>query len=240
VASVWAVGDIHGQSRHLEALLAALPRQPEDTTVFLGDYLDRGPDSARVVARVLAESDVRPDQTILLWGNHEDLAAAHFGLPTPSSFEYDPLDWFNNGGIEAMASYGVPRDEAATAPCPPDLRRLFERLRTFWRPSASQFPDLAHVIFVHAGLLPGQQPEEAHGDVLLWVRDEFLKVTDPSGRLVVHGHTPVKALAPQTDKIGIDTGAVYGGPLTALELPERQVFQADGDGRVRSWMLPFA
>lgn len=233
MASVWAIGDVHGESGMLDALLDALPRQTGDVTVFLGDYIDRGPDSAAVVRRVLAEYDAAPHKTVLLWGNHEDMAASHFRLEAPSHFEYDPYDWFHNGGIQAMESYGYRKPELFVVPCPPDLERLFRLLQPFWRPPQATFPDLAHVIYVHAGVLPNQEPEDATGEILLWIRDDFLHVHDLSGRFVVHGHTPVTRVRVLPDKIGIDTGAVFGGVLTALQLPERRLFQADHKGHVR-------
>ena len=238
--SVWAIGDIHGQLAKLEKLLSALPRQAGDTTVFLGDYLDRGPDSAGVVRRVLAEYDAAPDRIVLLWGNHEDLAAANFGLPRPSTFQYDALDWFRNGGDAALQSWEIYGADQFTAACPPDLARLLSLTQTFWRPPAEAFPDLAHVIYVHAGVVPGEQPEEASGNTLLWIREDFLNYRDRSGRLVVHGHTPFKDVRVRPDKIGIDTGAVYGGSLTALQLPERRVYQIDPAGRIIDWELPLA
>jgi serine/threonine protein phosphatase 1 len=237
MASVWAIGDVHGESAKLEALLAALPRQEGDWTVFLGDYIDRGPDSAAVVRRVLAEYDAAPDRTVLLWGNHEDMAAAHFGFDAPSHFEYDPYDWFRNGGIAALESYGMSTPGLLTAPAPPDLARLFPLLRPYWR-VPDPTPDLAPYVFVHAGVLPGEQPEESPGEVLLWVRDEFLYAYDPSGRVVVHGHTPVNQVRVQPDKIGIDTGAFFGGPLTALQLPERRIYQATGGAVVTVADIP--
>jgi serine/threonine protein phosphatase 1 len=228
-ASVWTIGDVHGEYEKLARLLEALPRTEEDYTVFVGDFIDRGPDSKSVVARVLKEYDAAPDRTILLWGNHEDMAAANFGwINTPSSFEYDPYDWFRNGGLQAMESYGLKPPEVFTSECPPDLWRLFGLLKTYWRAPKDRFPELENCIWVHAGILPAQQPEEANGDVLLWVREEFLNYIDLSGRLVIHGHTPFKTVRVLPDKIGIDTGAVFGGLLTALQMPERKLYQSDG------------
>jgi serine/threonine protein phosphatase 1 len=235
MASVWAVGDVHGEAAKLESLLGALPRGDADTTVFLGDFIDRGPDSAAAVRRVLQEHDAAPERTILLWGNHEDLAAEHFRIPGPSGLAYDPYDWFRNGGKHAMASWGVTGIDLFTAPCPDDLRRLFGLLRLFWR---SQDPLLGAYVWVHAGVPPGKRPEEGPSHDLVWIREGFLDVEDPSGRVVVHGHTPSREVRVRCDKIGIDTGAVYGGPLTALQLPERRIFQADGRGRVASFDLP--
>lgn len=238
MASVWTIGDVHGEYEKLAVLLEKLPRKDDDFTVFVGDFIDRGPDSKGVVERVLNEYDAAPDRTVLLWGNHEDMAAANFGWEdTPSSFEYDPYDWFRNGGLQAMESYGVKPPEVFEMDCPNDLWRLFGLLKTFWRAPADTFPELSHCLWVHAGILPGQQPEEANGDVLLWVREEFLNYFDPSGRLVIHGHTPFKTVRVLPDKIGIDTGAVFNGLLTALQLPERRIYQSDGK-RVISMDLP--
>ena len=238
MASVWAIGDVHGQLGMLEALLSALPRGPQDVTVFLGDYIDRGPDSAGVVRRALAEQDAAPERTVLLWGNHEDMAASHFRFPAPSGYDYDPSDWFRNGGVQALESYGLQRPDLFMAPCPEDLARLFPRLRLFWRPGEDAEPALAPYILVHAGIPPGRVPEDAPQDTLLWIRNEFLNVFDPSGRIVVHGHTPFDAVRVRPDKIGIDTGAAYGGLLTALQLPERRIYQTDATGIVEASDLP--
>ena len=237
MASVWAIGDIHGQINHLTTLLEALPRQPGDLTLFIGDYIDRGPDSAAVVRRVLEEYDAAPENTILLWGNHEDMAVTRFpdcGIKAPSGLEYDPYDWYRNGGIEAMQSFGYTPPELFTAPCPADLKRLFGLLTVFWRPPMDRFPELSHCIYVHAGVLPGITPERSSGEVMLWIREDFLDYYDDSGRLVIHGHTPFRSVRVQPDKMGIDTGAAYGGPLTALQLPERRIYQSDGTGYVDS------
>jgi serine/threonine protein phosphatase 1 len=167
------------------------------------------------------------------------MAAEHYGFLRPSSYSYDPFDWYRNGGVQAMASFGYEPNtrELFSAPCPEPLERLFGLLQTFWRPPAARFPTLSHVICVHAGVLPGMQPEESTGDTLLWVREEFLDAYDDSGRLVIHGHTPFRGVRVQPDKIGIDTGAAYGGLLTALQMPERRVYQSNADGKVASFDL---
>lgn len=236
--SVWAIGDIHGKLSMLETLLEALPRGEKDYTVFIGDYIDRGEDSAGVVRRVLAEYDARPAQTVLLWGNHEDMAASYYGIPAPSNYTYDPYDWFANGGIAALESFGMVKPDLFTAPCPTELKRLFSLLKPYWKAPQYRFPEMVDYIWVHAGLKVGQLPEDAGGDVLLWIREEFLEAFDPSGRVVIHGHTPMKDVIRLPDKIGIDTGAVYGGKLSAVQLPENQVFQVDQEGYVSRFPLP--
>lgn len=240
MASVWAIGDVHGEAGKLNKLLDALPRGPEDYTVFLGDYIDRGQDSAGAVRRALAEYDAAPERTILLWGNHEDMAAAHYSFKRPSSFEYDPFDWYRNGGIEAMKSFGYDIPDLFRADCPPEFARLFGVLQTYWKAPEEVFPDLAHCLWVHAGVLPDKPVEELTGDTLLWIRQDFLYYPDRLGRLVIHGHTPVRAPRVEPDKIGIDTGAVFGGPLTALQMPERVIYQTKEGGGVESGPLPEA
>ena len=231
--SLYAIGDIHGQRGQLDALLAALPRESGDFTVFLGDYIDRGADSRGVVRRILAEYDAAPDRTILLWGNHEDMAAGNYGFYAPSLLAYDPFDWLRNGGLTALQSWGLAPPEAFRADCPDELARLFPLLRTFYRGSDSGIAGLETFLFVHAGILPEQEPEDTPGETLLWVREAFLDSFDPYvRRIVVHGHTPFPVVRAHPDKIGIDTGAVRGGPLTALRLPERTLYQAEEDGSV--------
>ncbi len=238
MASVYVIGDIHGESAMLANLLAALPRTSGDHTVFLGDYIDRGSDSAGVVRRVLAEHDAAPDRTVLLWGNHEDMAAFNFRIPHPTGLEYDGWDWFRNGGTVAMQSFGVEMPDAVRAPCPPELHRLFGRLQTFYRGADTGIPGMEPYLFVHAGILPGREPENTDGETLLWVREPFLDGYDPSGRIVVHGHTPYKTVRVLPDKIGLDTGAFRGGVLPCLQLPERVLYQVDHDGKVTVSELP--
>lgn len=238
MASVWAIGDIHGEGMKLGALLDFLPRGEGDFTIFLGDYIDRGKSSAQVVKRVLAEYDEAPERTIALWGNHEDMASAYFDGTHPTQLEYDPFDWFRNGGMTAMESWGWRPPLVFGADCPADLARLFTVLRTFYKGSDTGIPGLEPFLFVHAGILPNEEPETANGETLLWVREEFLNSYNPSGRIVVHGHTPFETVRVHPDKIGIDTGAVRGGPLTALRLPERALYQVDNSGGVTVSHLP--
>jgi serine/threonine protein phosphatase 1 len=222
MGSVWAIGDVHGQAGLLEKLLAALPRAPGDTTVFLGDYIDRGPDSKEVIEIALAQ-----ENAVLLWGNHEDMAAFALGEPWPSLFDYDPYDWYQNGGWDTCTSLGLSREDAFRKVCPAHLLALFERLETFWRDPATG------AIFVHAGVPPGVRPEDCDVDILLWDR-ENLNRFDPSGRVFICGHTPQLSGRPlvKPDKLCLDTGAAYGGPLSALQWPERNLYQSFSGGKV--------
>lgn len=217
--SIFAIGDIHGEREKLEKLLAVLPRTDADTTVFLGDALDRGPDCAGVVRRLMAEYDAAPDRTILLWGNHEDMAASHFNHPAaPQSCEYDIYDWFKNGAFETLASYGLYKPECFLADCPSELDHYFSLLRLFWR-------DTDGTVYVHVGVAPWSMPEETDVQTLLWTRS-YLTIPQPEGRLLVHGHTPYPVPDIGKNRIGVDTGACRGGTLTAVQLPERIFHQA--------------
>ncbi len=222
MGSIWAIGDVHGQAGLLQKLLDALPREPGDTTVFLGDYIDRGPDSKEVIEIALAQ-----ENSVLLWGNHEDMAAFALGEPWPSLIDYDPSDWFQNGGWETCASLNLSREDAFRRVCPAHLLALFERLETFWRDPQTG------AIFVHAGVPPGVRPEDCDAETLLWDR-ENLKRHDPSGRIFVCGHTPQLSGRPlvKSDKICLDTGAAYGGPLSALQWPMRNLYQSHPGGKV--------
>ena len=220
--SIWAIGDVHGQAAMLEELLGALPRTPNDTTVFLGDYLDLGPDSKRVVEIALEQQGA-----ILLWGNHEDMAAFSLGEPYPSRIGYDPVDWYRNGGWETCESYDLKPEDALPTTCPEALKTLFSRLQTFW-----QDPQTG-IYFVHAGIPPGKSPENCDAETLLWDRESLGRL-DKSGRFYVCGHTPQREGRPWVlpDKICLDTAAAYGGPLSALQLPERNLYQSFPDGHV--------
>jgi len=232
--AVWAIGDIHGQARLLDALLAELPRSPGDYTVFLGDYIDRGPDSPRVVERVLAEYDRDPGRTILLWGNHEVAAAGYFHRPNPLQWAPAGPMWPPKSFLTTLRSFGIAPSLVNSDPCPELLDRLFGLLRTYWRCTA---PGLEHVLFVHAGVPPGARPEEADPGVLVSIRKEFTAVEDPSGRLIVFGHTTYEKVFQRVDKIGIDTGAGSGGALSALQLPAMRCYTADPEGSVKSLSL---
>jgi serine/threonine protein phosphatase 1 len=199
-----AIGDIHGMADQLDALLAQVP--DDGMLVFLGDYLDRGPQVPRVLARLLALEGERP--CVFLRGNHEALALASL---VDGNIDMERV-WLQNGGTATLKSYrwALPDDHVA----------FLLRTQTMYLT-----PDYC---FVHAGLRPGAPPEATSDHDRLWIREPFLSADYDWGRLVVHGHTPTPNALPDVrpNRINIDTGAVYGGPLTALLLPERQFFYA--------------
>lgn len=219
---LYAIGDVHGCDDLLAAThqriaddLAADP--PADhRIVHIGDYVDRGRHSDRVVARLaaLAASDPR---VLCLRGNHEQML-----LDFLADAEEAAPRFLANGGRETLASYGVAfaRDpeRPGYAHLAADLRAaLPERERAFLDalPLTLRFGDF---LFVHAGIRPGVALEAQAPRDLIWIRREFLDDASDHGVVVVHGHTPVERAEPRPNRINIDTGAVFTGRLTCLAL----------------------
>jgi len=194
-----AIGDIHGLAQTLERLLARLPK--EGVLVFLGDYIDRGPSSKAVVERLLALEKER--ECVFLRGNHEAMA-----LDAIDGDLEAQIAWQRNGGLPTLDSYDYD--------IPDDHLDFLRRTRPYFL--TEQY------IFVHGGLEPGKQPEEMQEPEMVWMREPFLSSDYDWGRLVIHGHTPIGNARPDIhpNRINLDTGAIYGGKLTALVLPQRR------------------
>jgi len=228
---LYAVGDIHGCLPKLEALLEALPLEPGDRLVFLGDYVDRGSHARGVVERLIALQDEWP--CTFLIGNHESMFLDFIGW---KGEWYDKGEYFlANGGIETLLSYGV-RDfdgvERKGLDLPEAHRRFFEGLVPWHRDG--------RYLFVHAGLgvpeLGLEDVEAARARAkpadLLWNRMSG-DLRHLLGVTLVYGHSPDPTLRVRWNapwSIGIDTGAVYGGPLTAIALPSERIFQVGDEG----------
>jgi serine/threonine protein phosphatase 1 len=224
---LYAIGDIHGCADKLDALLASLPLATGDRLVFLGDYVDRGPDSRGVVDRLVALSDTVPCTFLL--GNHESMFLDALGWRGPSWFGADVF--LANGGDATLASYGWAGDGL---PKPGELV-LPPRHEAFFRSLRLSYADGAYV-FVHAGigrgLTRGSDADwalrHARVEELLWDRASA-DLAHELGVTIVYGHTPRPDFSVRWNlpySIGIDTGAVYGGFLTALRLPDETIFQA--------------
>ncbi len=239
---IYAIGDIHGQHAMLCDLLTkliALPLLAEDTVVFLGDYIDRG-ENARAVIETLLQWKDQHANTIFLRGNHEQLMLdANADASDPALRAQLTLVWLQNGGAETLLSYEPPgfQDWCETVnysllriPAGPltDFKSSFTHWlevipQAHWEFLRSTQMDYVtpRYHFVHAGLLPPGRTWESEGwtiDPRLWVREPFLSSrADFDGRIVVFGHTPQRKGRPliHRNKIGLDTGAAFGGPLTA-------------------------
>lgn len=217
---IYAVGDVHGLSERLADLhgriaadLAARP-VAAPLLIHVGDYVDRGPDSAGVIARLRA-GPIPGLPTINLMGNHEAMMLAALA-PGPSSAA---LHWLDNGGDKALQAWGLSPNAAAVT----WRSRLPDGVEAFLRGLPLRHQQGPYV-FVHAGLRPGVPLAEQTPQDMLWIRAQFLNhdgdlgLPDAPGVVVVHGHTPMPAPEIRPYRISIDTGAVIGGPLTCLVL----------------------
>lgn len=217
---VYAFGDIHGCVDLLRNALAVidedLGRNPVDRAieVFLGDYIDRGPQSSQTLDLLIERSRTR--ETVCLKGNHE----AYFldVLRDPSKV----ADWRQIGGLRTLMSYGI---NPPLNPTAAERTDLIGTLRELMPSSHLQFlrglkPSFTcgDFYFVHAGVRPGIPLREQQETDLLWIRDEFLKSEANFGKFVVHGHTPVEAPDIRPNRINIDTGAYATGNLTLLSI----------------------
>lgn len=218
---VYAVGDIHGRRDLLDELLdavaadAAGSRATRRVVVFLGDYVDRGPDARAVVER-LAAGPPPGFEWIALRGNHEE-----FMLSFLVDRSLGPA-WMRNGGRETVSSYLGPR---ADLDDPAALQRaLLAALPEHHRAFMNALP-LTHeegdYLFVHAGIRPGVGLHHQAAEDLLWIRSDFLASRANHGKVVVHGHSVELAPVVRANRIGIDTGAYATGHLTALVLEGR-------------------
>ncbi|MGG5811083.1 metallophosphoesterase [Falsiroseomonas sp. CW058] len=211
---IYAVGDSHGCAERLEELHARIADDMEDRPVdqallvHLGDYVDRGPDSAGVLAR-LRDSPVPGVATINLVGNHEQMMLA--ALAPRASQEVVGF-WLDNGGGATLESYGAdPRDRRGWAAAVPagDLALL-----RALRPSFG----MGGYFFAHAGVRPDVPLDRQDVMDLAWIREPFLSWRGRLPAVVVHGHTPAEGPEVLPHRIGIDTGAVFGGALTCAVL----------------------
>jgi len=232
MARFFVIGDIHGCAQELDALLAALSLAPGDTVAFVGDYLDRGLQSRVVIDRLLDLERQPGLTTVFLKGNHEDMCLSYLGRAGSWGEA-----WCLNGGAATLRSYGidarVPGDEVAQRLPPAHLAFLEHLVPAYFAEG--------HLL-VHAGIRPGVPWEMQDEEDLFWIREEFILNAHTLSQTVVFGHTPQRSvLVDLPYKIGIDTGCVYGGMLTALELHERRLWQVRlGERTVRESALPAA
>jgi len=224
-ARAYAIGDIHGRLDLLNELLAKIEAEvasrPQRRTwaVFLGDLIDRGPESAGVIERLRTwrPAHVRP---VFLAGNHEEvflsiLAGNAAILP----------NWLKFGGAECAASYGVDPDLLRRVEDEEAISLLRAKVPRAHREFLESFADtfaFGDYLFVHAGIRPGVAIEEQDPADLRWIRDHFLNDAQDHGCVVVHGHTISRGVDERSNRIGIDTGAYRSGVLTALAIEDAE------------------
>ena len=217
---IYAVGDIHGRADLLKEKFAVIDadiaRNPigRPIEVFLGDYIDRGPQSAHTLDLLIERGLHR--ETVLLKGNHEAFLLEV--LRDPAKLE----DWRQFGGLQTLMSYGIqPMLNPDSAERADLIRALTEvmpnhhlKLLESLKPSFV----CGDFFFVHAGVRPGIPLREQQENDLLWIRNEFLDSDENFGKFIVHGHTPVQKPDVRPNRINIDTGAYATGNLTLLTI----------------------
>jgi len=221
----YAIGDIHGHLDLLDGLLAQIFADeqarsgPKGEIIFLGDLINRGPQSAQVIDRLIALKAQRPETRFLL-GNHEEL------FLTALDGNREAIRFLDRvGGAETILSYGIPRETYDAA----DYAALSDLLQAAVPPEHREFLDSfedmiveGDYVFVHAGVRPGIPLKRQRPGDLRWIREEFLGESGKNdapvipGMVVVHGHTIFENIVELPGRIGLDTGAYRSGILSAM------------------------
>lgn len=220
--NIYVIPDIHGCLHALheaEGRIAADRDEAQDTAiiVYLGDYVDRGPDSAGVIEHLI-EGSIAKAHRIMLCGNHDQIFHAVLCA------QADPRGWLSLGGRETLRSYGMYDADIHRLSASP--RKLAEAVRSHVPDSHKLFLKLLPVaarigprhIFVHAGLYPGRPLDRQTDEHMMWIREPFLTDGPQMPMMVVHGHTIVREPEFREDRIGLDTGAFMSGRLTVLRI----------------------
>ena len=218
---VYAIGDIHGRLDLLTELLEIVKEdmlahpKPLNTIVFLGDYIDRGPDSASVI-NFLSELSIPDVDCILLMGNHEKymIDLLHGTVPVET--------WFRNGGLSTLQSYGIEiqssDDHNNIKTLQSEMKKkvperhwdFLSNLKTYW--------ELGSIFFAHAGINPTRPLDQQNDQDLMWIREKFLNSERDHGALIVHGHTPRSEPELLRNRINVDTLAWQSNHLTTVAL----------------------
>jgi serine/threonine protein phosphatase 1 len=223
---IYAVGDVHGRADLLDQVLsridADLAGDPNcrPVQVFLGDYVDRGPSSCGVLDRLIKRS--RTHEIVCLKGNHESYVLEF--LRNPAILD----DWRMFGGLQTLQSYGLRPSLNADSTEQVELAMALDASlpnhhRAFLGSLSPSFI-CGDFFFVHAGVKPGIQLEQQQEEDLLWIRDDFLLCEEDFGKMIVHGHTPVRDPDIRHNRINIDTGAYTTGRLTCLIIEGDEIF----------------
>jgi len=219
---VYAIGDIHGRNDLLNSVLGKIAaddsaRGPANTQIiFLGDLVDRGPDSAGVIETAMALRASGKNVRFLM-GNHEEIFLSACRKRDPKVTRY----FLRIGGEATLLSYPIPRAEYIDL----DMEQLTERLATLVPESHLEFVEgfedqiiIGDYAFVHAGIRPGVPLSEQKPSDLRWIREEFVSQRGDLEKVIVYGHTIYQEVDERGSRIGIDTGAYDSGKLTALAL----------------------
>lgn len=235
--TIYAIGDIHGHRDKLEGVIDLIDRDggAQAQTVFIGDYVDRGPDSRGVIDLILAGQGGGRDW-IALCGNHDRLFLNYLDRgATHDARVKSGVSWLHErlGGIATLASYGVDAHAdmtgadlaAAARAAVPQAHRDFLRDLPLWHAAPGH-------LFVHAGIRPGVALADQSEDDLCWIRHEFLNDPRTHPWLVVHGHTALDAATHHGNHVNLDSGAGYGRPISAAVFEDDACWLLTENGRL--------
>ncbi len=201
----YIIGDVHGCRDMLEEMLSIIPWNTEkDNLIFIGDYIDRGNDSKGVID-ILIKLMESSSNVQCLMGNHESLFLEYFYGRNEHAF-------LINGGVATLNSYRI----NGKILIPPEHISFIRSLKTIF--------ELDDYYIVHAGLMPGIEMEKQSVKDKLWIREDFIFSDYDFGKKVIFGHTPFPSPYVVANKIGLDTGAVFGNKLTCIELPDEKFY----------------
>ena len=211
--------DIHGEfDTFLDLYQKIKIDESKDKLIFLGDYIDRGNKSFELIEFLISLKSVYEDRIIFLKGNHEDMMLKYLYhlniLNNYREFHHDHNIWFSNGGFQTIKSYNKNGFDLSKNEMPETHRKFYDDL--------DLYHETEDFIFVHAGLNKNFDLIDQDENDLMWIRNKFISDSFDFGKTIVFGHTVRKDFTVYKDdfKIGIDTGLVYGGKLTCLELPK--------------------
>jgi len=242
-SDIYAVADIHGRADLLEVLLrhiatVAEERRSKPIVIFLGDLIDRGPQSPAVLDLVASTLELYPGSQLIL-GNHDFyLRSLLRGELSPA----DAVNWMDWGGVATLSAYSrrpVPDFKAIAA----DIRNAFPH-HAVLLDNALTYRQIGGFCFVHAGIRPGLPLAEQDEYDLRWIRAGFLDHIDPFHHMVVHGHTITNSLRPEVydNRIALDTAAYRTGRLSAAVIRQDRLshfictaLSARGEISVEEW-----
>lgn len=235
---IYAIGDIHGHLDRLRSVHHWIDADRaieggDDVVVHLGDLMDRGPDSAGVLD-FLIDGLLTGQRWVVLKGNHDRMMSLFLENPMQQDHKLrSEYNWLSGplGGLTTLASYGIDTDvdnqeplhDLAVDAVPASHKAFLLGLNTTFRTKDA--------VFVHAGIRPGVAIEKQVEDDLIWIREPFLSDTTDHGPLIIHGHTPVETPTHYGNRINIDSGVAFGGPLSVIVVEGRKVWNLKSSGR---------
>ena len=235
----YAIGDIHGHLDLLEAaherIAADMAREGHAAVIHVGDLVDRGENSRGVIDFLMA-GQARGADWVVLKGNHDRMFTRFLQDPAESEPGLRAeLSWLHPrlGGGPTLASYGVhaPTDRPVAA-VHADAVDAVPQAHRDWLEARPAQHRLGCCLYVHAGIRPGVAFEDQTETDLVWIREPFLSNPTDHGALIVHGHTALDAATHYGNRLNLDSGAAYGGPLSAVAIEGRKAWLLTPEGRV--------